>query len=85
MFTDFYDEACDCPQCMEGETVVDCTCVSSTSFNKVGEAIVDDLKKYGWVVMHDLTIDSSTAIEINKMAIKGTGKEGAWKSIETSE
>ena len=35
--------------------------------------------------MHGLTIDPSTAAEINTMAIKGAGKEGAWKSIETLE
>ena len=35
--------------------------------------------------MCGLTIDPSTATEINTMDIKGAGKEGAWKSIETLE
>ena len=70
---------------MEGETVIDCTCVPSTSFNQVGEPIVGNLEKYGWVVMRGLTIDPDTATEINNMAMKGAEKEGAWKSIETSE
>ena len=35
--------------------------------------------------MRGLTIDPSTATEINNIAIKGAGKEGAWKSIETLE
>ena len=35
--------------------------------------------------MRGLTIDSGTATSINNMALKGNGKEGAWKSIETSE
>ena len=35
--------------------------------------------------MRGLTIYPSIATEINNMAIKGAGKEGAWKSIETSE
>ena len=82
---DFYDEVCKCPQFMEGETVVDCTCVPSTSFNQVGETIVGNLEKYRWVVMRGLTIDTSTATEINNMAIEDAGKEGAWKSIDTSE
>ena len=34
--------------------------------------------------MRSLTIDPDTATEINNMAMKGAGKEGAWKSIETS-
>ena len=29
--------------------------------------------------MRGLTIDSSTATEINNMAMKGDGKKGAWK------
>ena len=73
----FYDKVCECVQCMEGETVIDCTCVPSTSFNQVGETIVGNLKKYGWVVMRGLTIDPGTVIEINNMAMKGAGKEGA--------
>ena len=51
MRTYFYNNPCECPQCMEGETVINCTCVPSTSFNQVGETIVGDLKKCGWVVM----------------------------------
>ena len=70
---------------MEGETVVDCTCVPSISFNQVGETIVGNLEKYGWVVMRGLTIDPSTATKINTMVTKGSGKEGVWKSIETLE
>ena len=35
--------------------------------------------------MHGLTIDYGTATAINKMSTKGAGKEGSWKSIETSE
>ena len=70
---------------MEGENVINCTCVPSTLFNQVGGDIVGDLKKYVWVIMRGLIIYPSTAIEINTMAIKGAGKEGAWKSIETSE
>ena len=35
--------------------------------------------------MRGVTIDPDTATEINTMAIKGAGKEGAWKLIETSE
>ena len=85
MCKDFYDEVCECPQCMKGETVIDCTCVPSTSFNQVRETIFGDLKKYGWVVMRSLIINPSTATEINNMAMKGAGKEGAWKSIETLE
>ena len=44
MSKDFYNDPCERPQCMEGETVINCTCVPSTSFNKVGEPIVGDLK-----------------------------------------
>ena len=33
MCKDFYYDACEGPQCMEEETVIDCTCVPSTSFN----------------------------------------------------
>ena len=73
----FYDDPCKCPQCMEGETIIDFICVPSTSFNQAGETIVGDLKIYGWVAMHDLTINPSTATETNTMAIKGAGKEGA--------
>ena len=35
--------------------------------------------------MRGLKIDPSTATEINNMAMKGVGKEGACKSVETSE
>ena len=35
--------------------------------------------------MRGLTIDPGTATEINNMAMKGVGREGPWKSIETSE
>ena len=77
MCKDLYDDACECPQCMEGETVIECTCVPITSFNQVGETIVDNLEKYGWVVMRRLTIDPSTATDINTMAIKCYGKEWA--------
>ena len=45
MCKDVYDDACECPQCMEGETEINCTCVPDTSFNQVGEPIVGDLKK----------------------------------------
>ena len=44
MYKDVYDDACECPQCMEGETVIGCTCVPCRSFNQVGEHIVGDLK-----------------------------------------
>ena len=44
MCKEVYDNACECPQCMERETVIDCTCVPNKSFNKVGETIVGDLK-----------------------------------------
>ena len=77
MCTDFYDEVCECPQCMEGETVIDCKCVPITSFIQVGEIIVGNLEKYGWIVMRGLTIDPSTATEINNMVMKGAGNEGA--------
>ena len=70
---------------MEEQTVIDCTCVTGTSFNQIGGTIVGDLKKYRWVVMRCLTIDPSTATEVNNMAMKSTGIEGTWKSIETSE
>ena len=85
MRPNFYDEVCECSQCMEGETIIDCTCVPSTSFNQVGEHIVGNLEKYGWIVMCGLTIDPDTATEINNMVVKGAGWEGVWKSIETSE
>ena len=85
MCPDFYDEVCEYPHCMEGETVIDCTCVPSISFNQVGKTIVGNLEKYGWVVMRGLIIDPSTATKINNMAMRGAGKEGAWKSIETSQ
>ena len=70
---------------MERETIINYTCLPSTSFNQIWGIIVGDLKKYEWVVMRVLTIDSSTGTKINNMAIKGAGKEGAWKSTETSE
>ena len=35
--------------------------------------------------MRGLTIDPDTATAINKMATKGAGVKGAWKSIESSE
>ena len=70
---------------MEGETVIDCTCVPNTSCNQIGETIVGNLEKCRWVFMRGLTIDPDTATKSNNMAMKGTGKEGAWKSIETSE
>ena len=73
-----YDDACECLQCIEGETEIDCTCVPDTSFNLVGEPIVGDLKTFGWVVMRGLTIDPDTAIAINKMATKDAGVKGAW-------
>ena len=38
------DNPCACPECMEGEIVIDCRYVPITSFNQVGEAIVGDLK-----------------------------------------
>ena len=85
MCTHVYDNACECPQCMVGKTVIDYTCVPDTSFNLVRDPIVGDLKKYGWVVMCGLTIDSDTATEINNMPMKGAGVKGAWKSIEISE
>ena len=44
MCKDVYDDACECNQCMKGETVIDCTCVPSTLFNQVGETVVGDLK-----------------------------------------
>ena len=44
MCKDFYNKVCECPQCMEGEIVINCTCVPSTSFNHVGGTIVGDLK-----------------------------------------
>ena len=47
MCTHVYDDACECPQCMVGETVIDCTCVPDTSFNLVGDPTVGDLKKFG--------------------------------------
>ena len=84
MCKDFYDDTCECPQCMEGETVINCTYVPKILFNQAGEPIVGDLKN-GWVVIRGLTIDPDTATEINNMAIKGAGKEGVWKSIETLE
>ena len=39
----FYDDTCKFTQCMVGETVINCTCVPNTSFNKVWEAIIGDL------------------------------------------
>ena len=45
-----YDDICECLQCMEGDTVIDCTCVPSTSFNQVGENIFGDLKI--WIGIH---------------------------------
>ena len=47
MCNDFYDEVCECPQCMEGETAINCTYLPSTSFTQVGEPIAGDLEKYG--------------------------------------
>ena len=32
MCPEFYDEVCECPQCMEGETVFNCTCVPIISW-----------------------------------------------------
>ena len=70
------DNPCACPECMEGEIVIDCRYVPITSFNQVGEAIVGDLKKYGWVVVRGLIpIDPSTAAEINNMDMKGAGTQ----------
>ena len=60
-----YDEQFACPHCMESETVVNCRDLPTTSDNKVGEAIVGDLKKYGWVVMRGLTIDLPITAGIN--------------------
>ena len=54
MCTDVFDDACECPHCMEGDTEIDCTCVPDTLFNQFGETIVGDLKEFGWVVMRDL-------------------------------
>ena len=85
MCKDVYDDACECPQCMEGETVIDCTCVPSTSFNQVGDTIVGNLQKFGWVVFRGLTLDPDTATDINKMATKGSGKFGRWECIESSQ
>ena len=69
MCKDIYDDACECFQYMKGENVINFTCVPITSFNQVGETIVGELKKYGWVVMRCLTIDPSTTTEINNMAL----------------
>ena len=80
-----YNDACECPECMVGDTAIDCTCVPDTSFNQVGETIVVDLKIFGWVVMRGLTIDPDIAIATNKMATKGTGVKGALKCIESSQ
>ena len=74
MCEDFYDDPYEYPQYMDRDTVIDCTCVTSTSYNQAGEPIVGDLKQYGWAAMRGLTIDPSTATEINTMAIKGAGK-----------
>ena len=70
---------------MERETLIDCICVPSTSFNQVLEPSVGNLKKYGWVVMRGLIINPGTATGINNMSMKHAGIKGAWKSIETSE
>ena len=43
MFTYYYDEVCEFPQCMEGDTITDCTCIPKSSFNQVGETIVGNL------------------------------------------
>ena len=51
-------------------------------FNQVGEIIVGNLEKYGWVIMSGLTADTSTETAINNIAIKGSGKERTWASIK---
>ena len=43
MSKDVYDDAYEYPQCMIGETVIECTSVPDTSFSQVGETIVGDL------------------------------------------
>ena len=50
---------------MEGETIINCTCVPMPSLNQVREPIVGNLEKYGLVVMRGLIIYPSTATEIN--------------------
>ena len=64
---------------------MDCTSVSDTSFNQVGEPIAGDLFFFGWVVMRGLTIDPDTVTSINKMATKGAGVKGARKCIESNK
>ena len=39
-----YNDACECPQCMEEETIIDFKCVPITLFNQVRGTIVGDLK-----------------------------------------
>ena len=39
-----YDKVCECPDYMEGETVIDCRVIPNLSYNQVGHTIVGDLK-----------------------------------------
>ena len=44
MCKDFDDDACECPDCTEGETVIDCRVITTSSYNKAEEPIIGDLK-----------------------------------------
>ena len=84
MCKDFYDEVCKCTHCTEGETVIDCRIVPTSSYDQVVESIIGDLEKYGWVVMRGLIIDYSTETDIKNIDMKDPGTQGTWKSIRSS-
>ena len=48
MCKDFYDGVCECPDFTEGETIIDCRAVSTSSYNHVGETIIGGLQNVYW-------------------------------------
>ena len=39
----FYDGVCECPDCMEGKTVINCRVVPNSLYNTVGDTFSSDL------------------------------------------